>query len=199
MRGEEPRGMVITAPAACDTRTTCCVFLSIKASHSCCLLLRFFCFFSYVRAAFINFYHTSSQVAYYRRRTVFMTEITQAGTLCHLCAGHIPPTDWFYFCQTCSSVKPKLPHQFCLKCAAIPHGHPSVLRRKCACPIRKMDSFAASVLNRFTAFAERTIMSFPSEPFPFSPSPFCGGVPARCSLTYGQVRPPRQQRPRYFG
>jgi hypothetical protein len=177
------------------TRMKFCICVSkYPIAAACCC---YFCS-SDARAAIIKFHHTSIQVADYRRRTAFMTEITQAGTLCHLCAGHIPPTDWFYFCQTCSSEKPQLPHHFCLKCTAIPHGHPSVLRRNCACPIRKMDSFAASVLNRFTAFADRTIISFPSESFPFSPSPFCGGVPAQCSLTYGQVRPTRQQRPRWF-
>ena len=55
------------------------------------------------------------------------------------------------------------------------------------CAVMKMPSFAASLLNRFTAFAHRTFVSFPFEPLPPSTTPFGGALPLLASVTYGQV------------
>jgi hypothetical protein len=102
--------------------------------------------------------------------------------------SYIAATDWFHHCHACCSAKPKLPFQFCDAClASAAHDHPVSRQRSAACSVKKMHSFAASLQNRFTAFAERVVISFPSEAFVQSESPLCGDVPPQCSLTYGQV------------
>jgi len=117
-----------------------------------------------------------------------MSEIQQPGSHCHLCSGFIAPTEWFYECQVCHSEKPKQPFRFCSACTSgTAHAHPVIRSRECACAVRRMSTFAASIVNRFTAFEDRTLISFPVEQFPLSPSPFDGALPAQAAFTYGQV------------
>ena len=117
-----------------------------------------------------------------------MSEIQSPGSHCHLCSGYIAPTEWFYDCQTCYSEKPKQPFHFCSLCtSSTAHPHPVARDRECSCALRQMSTFAVSLLNRFTAFAHRTLISFPIEQFPLSSSPFQGELPAQACLTYGQV------------
>ena len=119
---------------------------------------------------------------------LLMSEIQQPGSHCHLCSGYIAPTEWFYECQVCHSEKPKQPFRFCSACTSgTAHAHPVIRSRECACAVRRMSTFAASIVNRFTAFEDRTLISFPFEQFPLSPSPFDGALPAQAALTYGQV------------
>ena len=117
-----------------------------------------------------------------------MSEIQIPGSHCHLCVGYIAPTDWYYTCQMCYLEKPKKPFRFCSSCnSSTAHPHPVVRDRECACSVRKMHSFASSLLNRFTAFAHRTLLSFPFEHFPPSSSPLEGALPLQACVTYGQV------------
>ena len=117
-----------------------------------------------------------------------MRDVTYPGKRCHICVGYIAPTEWYHQCLTCGSEQPKQPNVFCSACiTSAAHCHPTIRERSCECDLKIMDTFAASLLNRFTAFSSRPLFSFPFEPFAPSSSPFSGAAPARSSLTYGQV------------
>ncbi len=124
-----------------------------------------------------------------------MSAVQYPGAHCHSCSSYIAPTQSCFLCHTCLSEKPKKPFRFCSSCnTGTRHAHSVVEHQECACAVMKMQSFAASLLNRFTAFANRTLVSFPFEPLPPSATPFGGALPMLASVTYGQVTcivPPR--------
>lgn len=91
-----------------------------------------------------------------------MRDVVYPGKRCHLCVGYIAPTEWYHQCLTCGSEQPKQPNVFCSACiTSAAHCHPTIRERSCECDLKIMDTFAASLLNRFTAFSSRPLFSFP--------------------------------------